>query len=175
MSIEATYRRVSPERFAELEANQEAAYNFFHPFENPDWDAEEVVRRLEDEEANLTWFRLGKEWHALHFLLTGESELISPTRVPAPFGDVVQGGTPTRFDATYGPVRALSPGHLPQSPTRGLGGRWLGRPARATSSFGRVLHFRCGSRRYGVAFIRLIVGAESFLRFMGLPVSARYV
>jgi len=92
-----------------LEANQEAAHNFFHPFENPDWDAEEVVRRLEDEEANLILFRLGKEWHALHFLLTGESELISPTRVPPPFGDVVQGGTPTRFDVTYGRVRALSP------------------------------------------------------------------
>jgi len=109
MSIEANYRRVSPKRFAELEANQEAAHYFFHPFENPDDDPDDVISRLEDEEASLQIFRLGKEWHALHFLLTGESDLTGPSRVPPPFGDVVQGGTPTGFDATYGPVRALSP------------------------------------------------------------------
>jgi hypothetical protein len=108
VSIEANCRRISPEGFAELEANPEAALHFFHPFENPDDGPDDVIRRLENEEANLTMFRLGKEWHALHFLLTGESELISPSRALPPFGDVVQGGTPTAFDATYGPVRALS-------------------------------------------------------------------
>ena len=54
-------------------------------------------------------FRLEKEWHALHFLLTGDASLDPPSPVPPPLGNVVFGGAATPFETGYGPVRCLNP------------------------------------------------------------------
>ncbi len=106
MSIEANYRRISPEKFAQLLADRDAAESFFYPSETA-WHGEQGSETIQEAKGEV--FSLGKEWHALHFLLTGESELTSPSLAIPPLGDVVQGGTPTEFDATYGSVRVLSP------------------------------------------------------------------
>src|SRR5207237_400765 len=51
---------------------------------------------------------IDKEWQALHFLLTGRAEM-DTTNVPPPLGNVVLRGTPTKWEATYGMVRYLTP------------------------------------------------------------------
>jgi hypothetical protein len=112
MSIEATYRRVTQEVFQELTCNPvgaaERAYSLWCPDDDP-FDPESTVARYEKEEASGLVFRLYQEWHALHYLLTGEWDLNNPSRVPPPLGNVVMGGTPTPIEASYGPVRSLSP------------------------------------------------------------------
>src|SRR5205085_1232660 len=52
---------------------------------------------------------IGTDWHALHFLLTGDADL-EPHPSPAPpLGNVVQGGAETEWPCTYGQVRSLTP------------------------------------------------------------------
>ena len=45
----------------------------------------------------------------LHFLLTGDAELQPHPLPPPPLGNVVQGGTETEWECTYGNVRSLAP------------------------------------------------------------------
>src|SRR5260370_11076314 len=106
MSIEANYRRISPEKFAQLLADRDAAESFFYPSETA-WHGEQGSETI--QEAKGAVFRLGKEWRELHFLLTRESDWTSPSLAIPPLGDAVQGGTPTGIDATYGSVRVLTP------------------------------------------------------------------
>src|SRR5438309_977952 len=94
MGIEASYRRITPVRFASLEAEPEEAMRFFYPGLG---DPEEMIASLTVLESRGERFDLGKEWHALHFLLTGESDLGHPS-APPPLGNVVLGGTPTPFE-----------------------------------------------------------------------------
>ena len=102
MGMYATYRRIRP---AELEAMVAGASEQPYLFE---WFPEPyTLEGLEAERAAGKVFRLEKEWHALHFLLTGDASLEPPSPVPPPLGNVVQGGTPTPLEATYGPVRYL--------------------------------------------------------------------
>jgi hypothetical protein len=109
MSIEASYRRITPKEFAQLESNPAAAESFFGTnLEDLD-DPEKVLGRIQEQENNGRYLSIGQDWHALHFLLTGDGEL-KPHPLPSPpLGNVVQGGTDTKWPSTYGNVRSLAP------------------------------------------------------------------
>jgi len=101
MGISASYRRITPEKFLEIQKNPEIAESFFYPDYDEDYDH---FFPPDDDR----YFDLDKDWHALHFLLTGESSL-DETKASAPYCYVVMGGTPTQFEASYGFVRYLTP------------------------------------------------------------------
>ncbi|HEY9697739.1 MAG TPA: YfbM family protein [Trichocoleus sp.] len=111
MGITATYRRVTPKEFSELQNDPEAAESFFgldldsFNFSNP----EAMLAKFQEQEADERYFSLEKEWHALHFLITGDSSLEGDTQLQPPYCNIVVGGTPTQFEATYGFVRYLTP------------------------------------------------------------------
>jgi hypothetical protein len=120
--IEAIYRRVTPEEFARLQSDAKAAASFFDPnleelleeLEKLEElaDPEKVLAGGQEEEDSVRILLIGAEWHALHFLLTGDSEL-KPHPLPAPpLGNVVRGGTETPWPCTYGHVRSLTPGEV---------------------------------------------------------------
>jgi hypothetical protein len=108
MSIEVNYRRITPQEFANLQSDPKAAASFFGTSLEDLDDPEAMLARMEEQESNDRSFALGKDWHALHFLLTGDGDLRPHPAPPSPLGNVVQGGTETRFACTYGQVRALS-------------------------------------------------------------------
>ena len=64
---------------------------------------------LDDQQADERRLEIGKDWHALHFLLTGDGELRPHELTPPPLSNVVQGGTETPWECTYGHVRSLTP------------------------------------------------------------------
>jgi Domain of unknown function (DUF1877) len=112
MSIEAIYRRVTPEEFARLQSDAKAAESFFSP------KLEELVEELaapeklpagrQEQEDSVRTLFIGTDWHALHFLLTGDGDLKPHPLPQPPFGNVVQGGTETQWPCTYGHVRSLT-------------------------------------------------------------------
>jgi hypothetical protein len=105
MSIETTYLRVRPEEFTHLIDDPQTVYSLIIDLPR---NRQGASAHLQEQDASARVFRIHKEWHALHFLLTGESDLKSPSRAPPPLGNVVMGGTPTPISATYGPVRSLN-------------------------------------------------------------------
>ncbi len=108
MSIEASYRRVTPEEFARLQGDAKAAESFFGTnLEDLD-DPEKLLVRMQEQESCDHYLNIGKDWHALHFLLTGDGELKPHPLPPPPLGSVVQGGTETKWPCTYGHVRSLT-------------------------------------------------------------------
>jgi len=108
MSIEANYRRVTTQEFAALQKDPKAAASFFGTnLEDLD-DPEALLARMEEQQSSDRFFALGKDWHALHFLLTGDGELRPHPAPPPPLGNVVQGGVETPFVCTYGHVRSLA-------------------------------------------------------------------
>jgi len=112
MSIEAGYRRITTEEFTQLQADPEAAAFYFgislQDLEDLD-DPEKVIAKMEELEASDRYLNIGKEWHTLHFLLTGDGKLDDHPLPPPPLGNVVQGGTETEWECTYGHVRSLTP------------------------------------------------------------------
>jgi hypothetical protein len=112
MSIDASYRRVTPAEFAKLQADPKAALSFFgNNLDKLDLDnPEALLARMQEQESSDRYLGIGGDWHALHFLLTGDGELGERgTPPPPPLGNVVQGGTETEWDCTYGKVRSLTP------------------------------------------------------------------
>jgi hypothetical protein len=137
MSITVSYRRIPPEKFAEIQANPELAEDFFYgeafdPSELMDrmnqarlQNDAELMRQsaLQAQEAlyqdrisiyasssklaSKTQLSIEKEWQAIHYLLTGEAEF-DESQADPPLSNLVLGGTPTQFEATYGYVRYLS-------------------------------------------------------------------
>jgi Domain of unknown function (DUF1877) len=137
MSITVSYRRISSEKFAEIQANPEVAEEFFfgeafNPAElmdkmnqariqNDDDLMQQIVLQLQGalyqnkisvydastESVTKTQLLIQKEWQAIHYLLTGEIEFDESQAAP-PLSNLVMGGTPTQFEATYGFVRYLS-------------------------------------------------------------------
>jgi hypothetical protein len=109
MSITASYLRVSPGEFQRFLNDPKAAA----AFELVDMDHMELLDDLNEaaitrlEESN-NYLDIDRDWHALHFLLTGKAEM-DGTSVPPPLGNVVLGGTDTKWEATYGMVRSLTP------------------------------------------------------------------
>lgn len=110
MSIEASYYRVTPAEFTRLQGDPKAAKSFFDPSLEDLDDPAKVLAWFQERESSDRYLGVGKDWHALHFLLTGDGELgVHGTRPPPPLGNVVQGGTETEWDCTYGKVRSLKP------------------------------------------------------------------
>ena len=108
MSIEASYRRVTSEEFARLQGDAKAAESFFGTnLEDLD-DPEKLMARMQEQESSDRSLGIATDWHALHFLLTGDGELKPHPLPPPPLGDVVQGGTETQRSCTYGHVRSLT-------------------------------------------------------------------
>jgi hypothetical protein len=107
MSICANYRRLSLEEFERLRADPDQA-NVYFGLDIDEDDDEKVDAYYDRLEANNRYLDIGKTWHGLHFLLTGEAKMDS-TDVPHPMGSIVLGGTPTEWEATYGVVRYLMP------------------------------------------------------------------
>ncbi len=110
MGITASYRRITPDNFAEVQSNPEIAKNFFwFDLDDIDFsDLEAMNAKFEEQKAKQHYFSIEKEWHALHFLLTGESGSQGDTN-PLPHSNVVFGGTPTQFKSSLGFIRYLNP------------------------------------------------------------------
>jgi hypothetical protein len=120
-SIEAIYGRVTPEEFARLQNDAKAAASFFNPnleelLEQSRHELAELAdpekllaRRREEQERGDPYLFIGTDWHALHFLLTGDSELKPQPLPPLPLWNVVCGGTETPWPCSRGHVRLLTP------------------------------------------------------------------
>ncbi len=112
MSITASYRRLMPDEFQKCQDDPKAAAaaNLFNLEEMDEDTYEDLDADFDDEAAAESghYLDISNSWHALHFLLTGKNEMDSTT-VPPPFGNVVLGDTPTKWEATYGLVRSLTP------------------------------------------------------------------
>lgn len=117
-SIEAVYRRVTPGEFARFQSDAKAAESFFNP--SPEELVQQTLSALEQadnpekrraqtqEQEDVRILIVGTDWHALHFLLTGDGELKPHPLPPPPLGNVVQGGTETPWPCTYGHIRSLT-------------------------------------------------------------------
>lgn len=111
MGIAASYKRITPQKFSEIQNDTEAAASFFKlnlddlvfDFSNP----QAMIAQRQKQRSDERYFSLEKDWYALHFLLTGESNL-GDTQASPPLCNVVMGGTPTQFEAGYGFVRYLT-------------------------------------------------------------------
>ena len=104
--MEATYRALSESEFEQLRDDPEGAENFLWHLDLLD-DGEALLRKEQEEATAGRRFTLEKDWHALHFLLTGDAGLDLPPD-PSPLGKVVLGGSDTEWEASYGQVRLLS-------------------------------------------------------------------
>jgi Domain of unknown function (DUF1877) len=112
MSISASYRRVTPQEFARLQGDPKAASSFFGTnLDDLDLDnPQALLAKMQEQESSDRYLDIGGDWHALHFLLTGDGELGEHgTPPPPPLGNAVQGGAETEWDCTYGHVRSLTP------------------------------------------------------------------
>lgn len=109
MSIEASYRRVTPDEFTRLQGDAKAAESFFGTSLEDLDDPEKLLARMQEQESSDRYLGIGTDWHALHFLLTGDGELKPHPLPPPPLGNVVQGGTETEWPCTHGQVRSLTP------------------------------------------------------------------
>ena len=123
MGVQVGYRRLSELELDALEADPErASTTLFRPpglspelmselIANPHITQEratEIMTSMQSAESDSTRVDLGKDWHALHFLLTGDTSM-DPSHDPAdPLHNIVMGGHPTAIEASYGPARCLS-------------------------------------------------------------------
>jgi hypothetical protein len=123
MGIDVYYRRLKKAKWSRLQRNQEEAEAFLFSFV-PGFDLEslcetvsspgahksrqaELVKALEKAQSDPTQVDLGKDWHALHFLLSGDPSM-DPEHLPGdPLHNVVLGGHPTDFGDDDSPVRCL--------------------------------------------------------------------
>ena len=104
-----SYRRVTPDEFTRLQGDAKAAESFFGTSLEDLEDPEKLLARMQEQESSDRHLGIGTDWHALHFLLTGDGELKPHPLPPPPLGNVVQGGTETQWPCTYGHVRSLTP------------------------------------------------------------------
>jgi DNA-binding transcriptional regulator PaaX len=137
MGITVIYQRLSPEKFAQIQNYPELAEEFFHPNQTIAIDLHnrvkqaqlennrELIQQLSSQilevlhrdkasiyeeylDINKTRLSLGKEWQAIHYLLTGEIEF-DESHAETILKNVVMGGISSGFEATYDDVRYLSP------------------------------------------------------------------
>ena len=120
MGIQVTYRRLAQAELDRLEDDPERAMPYL--FSIPGFDlnaisqmladpsalqanAANMLAALQDTQADPSRVDLEKDWHALHFLLTGDVSLNPEHHPNDPLHNLVMGGKPTSLAASYGPVR----------------------------------------------------------------------
>ncbi|UUO06725.1 YfbM family protein [Blastopirellula sp. J2-11] len=120
MGMSCTYRRLPAVELAELEQDSEKGVAYLCSMPGIDMGA--MTQMMSDPEAialhgpeilaafaraqeDPTRVDLEKDWHALHFLLTGDASLEPDADPEDPLFRVVMGGIPTLLDASYGPAR----------------------------------------------------------------------
>jgi len=106
MSIEVSYRRITPEDFTRLQSDSKAAESFFGTSLEDLDKPEDLLANRQERERSDRYLGIGTDWHALHFLLTGDGELKPHPLPPPPLGNVMHGGTETQWSCT---VRSLAP------------------------------------------------------------------
>jgi hypothetical protein len=109
MSIEVNYRRITPAEFQRLQNDPQSAGSFFGISPELLEDPEKLMAMMVERRNNRRFLDLGKDWHALHFLLTGDFDLKPHPLPPPPLGNVVFGGTKTDWLGTYGNIQSLAP------------------------------------------------------------------
>jgi hypothetical protein len=121
MGIEVTYRRLKKANWTRLQKDPKETASFLLGFDleslsklatNPEAlksKQADILAALQKAQDDPTRVGLGKDWQALHFLLTGDPSE-SPEHLPGdPLHNVVMGGHETDIEAGYGPVRCLEP------------------------------------------------------------------
>jgi hypothetical protein len=129
MSIQVTYRRLNQAEFDRMEADPEGAMQYLFSIPGSDLSAmlqmlgdpsamqensAKMLAALQEKAADSTRVDLEKDWHALHFLLTGDASLDPEHHENDPLYNVVMGGKPTSLEASYGPVRKFEPDDIKQ-------------------------------------------------------------
>lgn len=132
MSIEVTYRRLREAEFERIlhEPNERAAFTQLLPgfdlgelnpealralFQNPEAlraKRAAMLTAFENRSNDPTRVDLQQDWHALHFLLTGEKSMEVCHRENDPLHNVVMGGHETSLNSTYGPARSFTTGEV---------------------------------------------------------------
>jgi hypothetical protein len=118
-TVEAIYTRIAPDNFALLQTDARAAEAFFAPTMEEvmeklqrglrkSSDPEKVLARKQDQESGKPYLFLGTDWQALHFLLTGDSDLKAPPAPSTTLAQVVSGGTETPWPCRHGHVHFLT-------------------------------------------------------------------
>jgi hypothetical protein len=97
--IEAVYRRITPKEFARLQSDANAAKSFLA--RDQDEFLDDLLQALlqdnnprnsrADQQDDERFLFIGMDWHALHFLLTGDSEMKPSVLPPSPLRFVVWG------------------------------------------------------------------------------------
>jgi hypothetical protein len=90
MGMQLDYKCLTPEDWAQMQADD--------PIKVMEWF-------YADEPA----FSLDKCWHVMHWLLTEDAGLDDDAFIEPPLGNVVMGGTDSKFEASYGHIRYLMP------------------------------------------------------------------
>ncbi len=122
MSINAKYRRITPQELAAFRRDPSSIAAFFgtDKFDNmpddEDFDEEAYLAEPSPVDDPERLFDLTNSWQAVHYLLTGEITFASQSAVPPPLVYVVMGGTPiSEVDVGYGPPRFLTPEQVKES------------------------------------------------------------
>jgi hypothetical protein len=121
MGIEVTYRRLSKSEFDRIQGDPEEGMEFIlSDIAGFDADAlmelagnpeairakgPEILAAFEKQREDPTRVDLDKDWHALHFLLTGDDSMEPEHCEDDPLHNVVMGGHPTNIELDYGPAR----------------------------------------------------------------------
>lgn len=106
MSIEQSYRRITQAELSRLLADEEWALSFLG-VDLEDVDA--MVNHQVNLQSSKNYLSINKDWHVIHFLLTGEHELNDSYQAQTPLQKAVMGGTETPYEAGSGYVRYLAP------------------------------------------------------------------
>lgn len=128
MGIEVTYRRIPQAEFERLQADPKKAEEFVCSAlpgfslddlialgDNPDamgGSGADILAAFQKREDDPSRVDLEKDWHALHFLLTGDSSMETEHRPDQPLHNVVMGGHEANFQTGYGPARWFAAGEV---------------------------------------------------------------
>ncbi len=124
MSINAKYRRITPEELADFQRDPKSISSFFGLAQFDQMEEMDIADDEEfDEEAFLgapapvddpgRLLDINNEWQAIHFLLTGEATFPEKCQTPPPLGNIVMGGSLiSDVDVGYGPPRFLTPAEV---------------------------------------------------------------
>jgi hypothetical protein len=113
MAIELTYRRLKKAKWARLQKDREKAKSFLFSLPGIDFDnlasfssdpqsnpaaRAKLIAALRKAKKDPTRVELDKDWHALHFLLSGDPSMGSEHLAEDPLHNTVLGGHPTDFE-----------------------------------------------------------------------------